>query len=127
MALDASIFDQLPQAGNHDAARRLTQDSLRLGQHRHAFEYGIFATGGTPTARGPHGAGGVTTVCRVADRQRLGNAVRLDGGHGIETALNRRAHRRTALSLGGVNSRRCVIEQANTDQLLKRLGRLGQQ
>ena len=53
--------------------------------------------------------------------------MRLDGGHGIETALNRRAYRRTALRLGGVNSRRCVIEQANTDQLLKRLGRLRQQ
>src|SRR5439155_25432697 len=101
VALDPSLFDKLPQAGNDNAAGRFAQDPLGLGQQGHAFQHRILTTRRAPTSGGAHGTRRVTTVRRVADRQRLGDAVRPDGGHRIETALNRRTHRRATLRLGG--------------------------
>src|SRR5207302_2027662 len=127
LAPNAPSCDQFLETNHDDAAGRLTQDPLRLGQQRHAFLHRVLAAGGTPPARGAYRPCGVAAVGGVADRKRLRDTVRPHRRHLVPALLDRGADRRAAFRLRGVDAGRGPLEEADADQFLEGLGRLGQE
>src|SRR5207237_1606221 len=92
VASHPALFNQLAKARHHDAAGGLAQNAFRLGEQGHRVLYGVLRTDGAPTAGRLNRPGRIAAVGRVADSERLGDAVWLDRRRSEEHTSELQSH-----------------------------------
>ena len=114
-------LDQLLRHADGHPARRLGEDALGAGQQLDRVDDLLVVD----VLDGAAGAAGdvqhVRAVGRVADRQRLGDGVRLLRAYDVVAGLEGGGDRRAALGLGAEDLVRLVLDQPELDQLLQPL------
>src|SRR6478672_4072563 len=119
-------LDQLLQYADRGAPRRLGEDPLRPRQE-HDRVADLVVVDVLDRATGlPADVEHVDAVGRVADRQALGDRVRLDRADRVDAALVGDRDRGAAGGLRAVHLVGLVLDQAELDQLLEGLVHLGQ-
>src|SRR6185437_5166995 len=98
--------DQLERGAQRDAAGRLSEDPLGLGEQPHGADDLLVVRLGGPAARADDRLAGVEAVGRVADGQRLGDAGGLlDRLHEVAVLQHHVDDRRAPVALRAVDAR----------------------
>jgi hypothetical protein len=127
VGIDVPACGQLGQRRRGHAACGLREDAGRLGQQPDAGLDLVVGHGVDRPAAAARQLERVGPVSRVADRERLGDRVRLDRLADVPAGVERLGHRRAALGLCAVHRRRVPIEQAELAPLVEAAGDLGEQ
>ena len=121
VARHRAALDELARRGHRDAAGRLGEDALGLGQQLDALDDLVLLHHRAAAARRSHRAQHLEAVGGIADRDRLRDRVRLHRIGKLEPGLERADDGRAAGGLRRVNRRQVAVDEADASQFLEAL------
>ena len=126
VGVDLAGLDQLLRGRDGDATGGLGEDTLGAGQQLDGVAHLVVGDVADRAPGAAHRVQHVRAVGRVADRQRAGDRVRLDGADDVVALGERRRDRRAAGGLRAEHLVRGRLDEPELAELLETLVDLGQ-